>query len=164
MHHKEEKLSFEQKIIIGFFRMFKYLFRSIIRAFKGGKNIYQQTKFNRTVVVALNKKDIDEMGNRWREIKDLINLGGISQMKQALIEADKLIDYILKMKRVQGSTMGERLINAKTLFSRDIYDNLWKAHKLRNTLAHEIDHEIFHWQIKESMKYFEDALNELEVL
>lgn len=56
-----------------------------------------------------------------------------------LIEADKLLDYALKNKRITGETMGERLKNAKVFFDKRFYDQIWKAHKTRNKLAHEIN-------------------------
>jgi len=163
MHRKSDnELSLEQKIIIGLLRSIKLFFVTIFKLVSGGKKLYQNSHKNK--VMEFNRQQAEEIGNRWREIEDLINLGGISQIKQALIDADKLIDYVLKKKNISGNTLGERLKNSENLFSREVYNNLWSAHKLRNTLAHDVEQEVFHWQIKQSMKFFKNALNELKVL
>lgn len=62
------------------------------------------------------------------------------EVKDALIESDKLLDFFLKNKRFKGDTLGERLKSAKSFFSKEDYNDLWQAHKLRNQLVHEVDH------------------------
>ena len=64
-----------------------------------------------------------------------------SSIKQALLEADKLLDLGLKDKKTKGETMGERLKSAKNLFDNNLYNEIWQAHKLRNQMVHE-DSEI----------------------
>lgn len=59
--------------------------------------------------------------------------------KLAIIEADKLVDTVLKKAGIKGETLGERLRNAQNLTSRDTYSNMWEAHKVRNQIVH--DHE-----------------------
>ncbi len=65
----------------------------------------------------------------------------IHELKSALIEYDKLFDYYLRKMKFPGSTMGERLKSAKNAFDRDTYNKIWIAHKLRNTLVHEVESE-----------------------
>ena len=85
----------------------------------------------------------------WKEktlskIKQLNSLAGSSSkdaLKSGLNDADKLLDFFLKSKRLKGETLGERLKNAQKVFSREDYNALWNAHKLRNKIAHEIDFE-----------------------
>jgi len=164
MHHKSvEKLSFEQKVVIGILKGIKSALLFIFGLFSKNPTFLAK-KPQPKAFEELNQKQKDDFGNRWREIEDLINLGGISQLRQALLEADKLIDFILKTKKVTGNTMGERLISAKPIFSYRTYNNLWNGHKLRNTLAHEAEREVLNHQIKESLKFYKDALGELRVL
>lgn len=65
-----------------------------------------------------------------------------AEVKDSLVELDKLLDFMLQSKRVSGSTLGERLKNAKNLFSKSDYNTLWSAHKLRNSLVHEVGNSI----------------------
>lgn len=65
-----------------------------------------------------------------------------AEVKDSLVELDKLLDYLLQSKRVSGNTLGERLKNAKNMFSKSDYNTLWSAHKLRNSLVHEVGNSI----------------------
>jgi len=99
----------------------------------------------------------------WQSIKELLKTKRDSAMKQALLQADKLLDLALKNKKVQGETMGGRLKTAKTMFSKDLYPLIWQAHKLRNRLLHE-NEEILSFQIERAINTFYRALKELRYL
>lgn len=60
-----------------------------------------------------------------------------TQLRAAIFDLDSLLDYAFKGRQYRGNTMGERLKSAKGLYSRDAYNAIWEAHKLRNKLAHE---------------------------
>jgi hypothetical protein len=102
--------------------------------------------------------------NKWTEINQLVDMGGPSRMRSAIVEADKLLDYALKSKGLPGENMGERLKNAKDMMSYKAYDCAWKGHKLRNMVVHEIEAEIFQFKAKEALRDFETALQDLRVL
>lgn len=77
--------------------------------------------------------------SRWVEITAMQN--SPSGMKSALMEADKLLDHVMQAKGFAGDTMGERLQSstAKTAYSN--LNAIWAAHKLRNQMAHEVNHD-----------------------
>jgi biopolymer transport protein ExbD len=75
-----------------------------------------------------------------------------SEVKDSLIEIDKLLDYLLKNKKVNGETLGERLKNSKNIFSKKDYNEIWNAHKLRNALVHEVENQISMKQIQSASK------------
>lgn len=100
---------------------------------------------------------------KWNEIQAMQSQGGPANYHQAIMEADKLVDLVLKSK-VSGETMGERLRNAKHLFSRDTYDKLWTAHKIRNKVAHEADFEGLSSDSALAVRNFEKALRELRII
>ena len=84
---------------------------------------------------------------KWQEIEELIDQQKPSAYKVAIMEADKLVDYVLKAKVGAGKDMGDRLKKSQKLFSSySDYQNLWEAHKMRNRVAHEADHEL-HFEI-----------------
>ena len=64
----------------------------------------------------------------------------VDSLKSIIIDTDKLFDYTLKMKGFKGETMGDRLKSAKEYFDKDMYNNIWEAHKLRNNLVHEFNY------------------------
>ncbi|MEO6729481.1 MAG: hypothetical protein ABIM99_06190 [Candidatus Dojkabacteria bacterium] len=73
------------------------------------------------------------------KVRGLTTSNDESKLKTAVIEADKLLDYVLKSKKVKGETLGDRLKSSKNLFSTSSYNKVWEVHKLRNRLAHEMN-------------------------
>ena len=113
-------------------------------------------------VLRRNKKSLD-FQSRWQKVEELLKVKRESALKQALMEADKLLGLALKEKRLKGETLGERLKEAKALFEPNFYQELWEAHKLRNRLVHE-DDEILSFQIEKAVKVFKKALEKLKFL
>ncbi len=75
----------------------------------------------------------------WQKIDKLIGSNNLAESKQAVMEADKLLDMVLKS-RVNGENLGSRLKVARSIFrDKKNYNLAWEAHKLRNKIAHEVD-------------------------
>ncbi len=105
--------------------------------------------------------DKDKYRSRWLAITQ--NAGSTSQSWQfAIVSADKLLDSALRDKRIAGETMGERLKNSTAHFSS--IDSIWRAHKLRNRIAHEDNVEVSKRQANEALKAFKRALMDLGAL
>ena len=85
-----------------------------------------------------------------------------SQLRQALITADKLLDAALK-DIANGENMGQRLKNSQDYFEWKVYDKLWKAHKVRNSLVHDMDYEPTYFVLEEKIADFKKGLKELGV-
>ncbi len=99
---------------------------------------------------------------RWHEVERMMQKGGPANLRQAVIEGDKLVDHCLKHLHVPGESMGERLRAAKARFSD--YDGLWKAHKTRNQVVHETRKELLSFEAKQSIGRFRRALQDLGIL
>jgi hypothetical protein len=88
------------------------------------------------VVLLLKKKPrklkSDMYLERWREIQSLLK--DKKQWPMAVLNADALLDEVLKKRKVRGSSMGERMVKVQKKFSD--HDAVWAAHKLRNKIAH----------------------------
>lgn len=98
----------------------------------------------------------------WEQIDVLVSQKGPSQLRQALIKADKSLDNVLR-DLVPGETMGERLKDAKDKFEYSLYDKTWKAHKMRNSLIHETGYEPPHHMVTSAIDDLRRALNQLGV-
>lgn len=98
----------------------------------------------------------------WKNIKILLSQKSPSQLRQALISADKSLDNALR-DIVDGQTMGERLKNAESMFDRSLYNKIWNSHKIRNNLVHESGYEPPHFIITESVEIFKEALRILGI-
>lgn len=109
--------------------------------------------------------DTNFVASKWQEIQQLMGQGKPSAYKVAIMDADKLVDYVLKAKVGSDGNMAERLKKAQKLFSNySDYQNLWSAHKTRNLIAHEATHELLFPEVKKTISYFEKALRELKAL
>jgi hypothetical protein len=96
----------------------------------------------------------------WENIKVLLNQKGPSQLRQALITADKSLDNALK-DMVLGENMGERLKNAKDMFPWDLYQKIWEAHKMRNSIVHESNFEPPYFMVTEAISNIQKGLDSL---
>ena len=74
--------------------------------------------------------------NEWRSIDVDLKSKSPAVLKHALIKADKSLDNLLK-DFATGNTMGERMISSKNKFSQDVYQSIWSAHKVRNSMVHD---------------------------
>lgn len=92
----------------------------------------------------------------WEEIL----IEKVKNPKNAILEADKLLDEAFKIKGYSGS-LGEKLKCAEKCFSK--IDEIWNAHKLRNRIAHELSIEITPYQTDRALRDFKRALEELGV-
>lgn len=106
--------------------------------------------------IRLNTKTVQ---SRWSIVQTMSTQGG-NGLRQAIMEADKLLDYVLKGKGYAGETMADRMRSANRDFSRR--NDVWAAHKLRNALAHEVDFDLVPSQVKQSIKAFERAIKDLD--
>lgn len=100
------------------------------------------------------------VGGRWLRIEELATGGKSSQWRQAVIEADKTLDYALTQ-LCSGASLGERLKAARPLFTADVYQGLWEAHKIRNVLVHDAHYEISTLSCREAVGEIKEGLREL---
>ena len=98
--------------------------------------------------------------SKWAEIKIMQN-SGPSGLKNALMEADKLLDYCMIGKGFKGDTMGDRLKSGGSKFKN--LNAVWSAHKLRNELAHNVEHDMVPSQIVQAISNLGDAIKDLGV-
>lgn len=77
----------------------------------------------------------------------------------SIIEGDKLLDKVLVEMGVPGKTMGDRLKRADGRFTN--INAVWRAHKLRNAIAHEADLEVSYKQAANALQIYKEALKDL---
>jgi hypothetical protein len=104
----------------------------------------------------------ENIAKDWDNINNLLKLKGPSQLRQALITADKSLDNALK-DIIPGETMGERLKNAKDRFDPIMYNKIWEAHKVRNMTVHESGYEPPHFVLTDAVENLRKALISLGV-
>ena len=76
------------------------------------------------------------------------------------LQKDNPATYAISIEMgVPGKTMGERLKKIPSKF-KDI-NGVWRAHKLRNALAHEPDFEVSYRQASNALVVYKQALKDL---
>lgn len=113
------------------------------------------------------KLDKKVVFKKWQDIELMMKSGNPSNFSNAVMEADKLFDYVLKsaVGDRKGQTMGERLkLSQKKFSSWDIYQDVWSAHKIRNKTVHEVSHEMHSSVAKKAIEQFRRGLKDLKVL
>ena len=103
--------------------------------------------------------DIEAYQARVLAIENKLSRDNPATFMTTVIEADKLLDRALNEIGIPGKTMGDRLKRSGDKFSN--LDAVWKAHKLRNTVAHESDFDISYKQAASALLAYKQALKDL---
>lgn len=96
---------------------------------------------------------------KFLSIENKLNQNNSATFMTTVIEADKLLDKALIEMGVPGKTMGDRLKKCGDRFSN--LNAVWRAHKLRNALAHESDLEITYKQAFNALAIYKQAMKDL---
>lgn len=72
---------------------------------------------------------------RWRRVMELASSGSPSDWRRAILEADIMLSAVLLEAGYEGASVGEQLKMANP-FQMTTLDLAWKAHKVRNQVAH----------------------------
>ena len=97
----------------------------------------------------------------WRDIVLRANTGQQEKMRSAIIEADALVDHHLKNIGLEGEHMGDRLKQIRAFQVKSL-DNLWKAHRLRNDIAHTPGYKVTARQAERALVAYRDFLKEMK--
>lgn len=102
----------------------------------------------------------EEYIDRWREIQSCCR--SKKSWPQAVTEADKLLDEVLKKQKFSGKSMGERMVSAQRSFSDN--DLLWFAHNLSKKINENSKGRLREADVKDALIGFRTALRDLNVL
>jgi len=113
--------------------------------------------------VSENELPRKEFAQNWQNILNKVESGDENSYKIAVIEADKMLDDVLKRIGCAGADMGERL---KQITPRQLsnIDEIWQAHKARNRIAHEPEFRLTQSQAKRAVEIFQRALEDLQAI
>lgn len=99
--------------------------------------IYQVRQAEAHLYTTVTKEQLDDEvdHSRWAHVQELINTGRESDWRQAIIEADIMLDEILDEQGYVGESVGEKLKQVSPARFATLND-AWEAHKVRNEIAH----------------------------
>lgn len=96
---------------------------------------------------------------RFLAIENKLRQENPASFMTTIIESDKLLDKAMIEMGAPGKTMGDRLKRVGDRFSN--LNAVWRAHKLRNAIAHEPDIEVSYKQAANALEIYKQALKDL---
>lgn len=104
-----------------------------------------------------------KIAQKWQKILKRLRKGDESNLKLAVIEADKLFDNLLLRMGYSGQDMDERL---KLMTSAQLsnLEEIWQAHKIRDRVVGEKYYRLSAEEAEKAISAFEKAFKELMIL
>jgi hypothetical protein len=103
-------------------------------------------------------------GERWQRALSLAETDDPNSWRLAILEADVLLDEILRKRGYQGESIGERL-KAIDQSELQTLEQAWEAHKVRNSIAHEgSQYQITKREAQRVIDLYRQVFEELEFL
>jgi len=106
-----------------------------------------------------------ESGNhRWVEALAHADSDNPNDWRLAIIEADIMLEELLSTMGYGGATIGDKLKQASPQFFKSV-DDAWKAHKVRNEIAHKgSDFILTKRAAKETMDHYRRVFEEFHAI
>lgn len=102
-----------------------------------------------------------DMQRQWATIESYTVAG---QWREAIMNADILLDKALRFHHASGASVGERLKAAGHHLPKWTLDQAWRAHKVRNNLAHELHYQLAEAEAKAAISDFKQVLMKFGLL
>lgn len=100
---------------------------------------------------------------KWQEILSRMEMPEESARKMAIVEADILVDGVLKTIGYSGETLSEKIEKITSAQLKTISD-LQKAHNVRKNILYDPDFNITPEAAKETIERYGKVLKEIDVL
>ena len=101
---------------------------------------------------------------RWAHIESLLEGNSPSEWREAIIEADIMLDDVLAKQGYVGNGVGEKLKAIESTELASLQD-AWEAHKVRNQIAHAgSTFELSESVARRTLARYESVFRELKVI
>lgn len=101
-----------------------------------------------------------EKNARWQHIQDLLKSYNVNDWRQAILEADIILEEMLDKMQYEGISIGDKL---KKVEKSDFVtlDRAWAAHRVRNQIAHEgASFKLHREQAEKTIRDYEEVFRE----
>ena len=103
-----------------------------------------------------------KMRRRWRNIMKRLDTGNESEYKLAIIEADGLLDDMLKKMHLRGETVDDRILRITPLMIANV-DELKGAHQVRNSIVYDPDYRLSAGEARRVLLVYQRTFEELDL-
>lgn len=100
---------------------------------------------------------------KWRKVTARLDTGNAAEYKLAVMEANVMLDDLLKKMRVKGNTIEERLQNVSDIVMPNI-EELQKAQIIRNNIVYDPDYRLSFAEARKVMESYEKAFRALDLI
>ena len=128
-----------QTIIIAIGRMLWWIISLPFKGFKLGK-IGNEISVQERNYITSKRLEIEKSLATENEI----------ELKNALMEADKLVDHTMKIQGYAGQTFADRFRIVQENLSKDMNNGIWQGHRVRNQIVHESESKIVNQELREA--------------
>jgi hypothetical protein len=113
---------------------------------------------------SMTRKDygVKRIDSEWNKIIKRLEGATEADYKLAIIEADGMLDDVLKKLGFKGESLGDRL---KTITTEVIFnlDDVWKAHNVRSCIVRDPNYQFSLEETKKTLAIYEKAFKSLDV-
>ncbi len=99
---------------------------------------------------------------RWQRIMHRLDTGNESEYKLAIIEADALLDEMLKRMRLAGETVDDRLQKITPLMIANV-EELKTAHQIRNSIVYDPDYRLGLSEARRVLLIYQKTFEDLDL-
>lgn len=103
----------------------------------------------------------EENLSKWTEIEKMLDGEDEIHFKQAIIEADKFFDLIMRKLNTNEGSFADRLRSLEYKMDHNSYQRVWEGHKIRNQISHEMDYKLSNIEAKKALNNFKSGLHNL---
>ena len=107
--------------------------------------------------------EVKKLREVWEKIVKKLETEIESESKLAIIEADEMLEKVLKEMGFKGESSGER-INQLTSDLVSNLDSLKEAHRVRNNIIHDQNFRLSLAEAKKLLEIYQKTLKDLEVI
>jgi hypothetical protein len=109
--------------------------------------------------------EVSELKNeKWERIIELINSANEADWRLAIIEADVMLEDLLRRASYHGETLGEMLRSVEKSDMLTL-ESAWEAHKIRNAIAHRgSEFPLTEREAKRAISLFEEVFQEFKII
>ena len=99
---------------------------------------------------------------QWGRVTKRLDKKKEAEYKMAIIEADSLLEEVLRRMGYEGETIKDLLeqIDSKTIPN---IEEAWQAHKFRNNIVHDPSYELTYEQAKKIIGIYEQTFRDLQM-
>lgn len=145
-----------------FIIFFLYFFISTVFFIK--KSHYVEWLYLEPFRDKLTRRDygVKKIDAEWKKTIKRLEGATEADYKLAIIEADGMLDEVLKKLGFRGESLGDRL-KATTVEVISNLDDVWKAHNVRSSIVRDPNYQLNLEETKKTLAIYEKAFKSLDV-